>query len=387
MKLNSDLARKIVKEARSSIDEHFIIVDTTSRIIASSEPERIGEFHEGAKMAIAEDRVVHIHPKDVAQLKGVKPGINMPIKFNNMVIGVIGITGYPEDVRPFADIIRRLTELFIKEAIHAEQLSARNRGIESYIYEWVHRETIDSSFIERGEILGISIDSSYGLLLCRLEGLAASSQGKREPITSMGNSQLEEQLRAWFVADFNSKEDMMIRWGKDGFLFLIQEPRFQTQRLKKVLEKWHRQLQRSSLFLRAGLSKQCHKRSLKVSFNEAQKALNSTSHNVPITLYEHLRLDILLQELNIDVIQAYLNVTLKPIENDSTLLLTLMTYFAEEMSITQAAEALHVHINTLHYRLNKIAKLTNINLKTTEGIVLAYLALRLSNEQKHQTKM
>ncbi|GGE49539.1 carbohydrate diacid regulator [Pullulanibacillus camelliae] len=375
MKLNADLASKIVKEARSSINEHFIIVDTECKIIASSESERIGEFHEGALQAIQENRIVNIYPEDRHKLQGVKPGINTPIKYQDEIIGVIGITGDPLHVRPYADIIRRLTELFIREAIQAEQLASRNRGLEAFIYEWIHRKTVDEAFKQRGDILGIPLSGAYGLVLCRLH--SREENGKS---LSVDEARVDEYIQACFHQAFNIKEDVMIHWGKEGYLLLINEQNFKRHTIGELFHNWCSEVKGMGARLAIGVAQHTYEEIVSEGFREAEKALNACTVERPVMFYEQLRLEILLQDIPDETCQAFFNVTLKRLENSPELIQTIEAYFAQNMSIASAAEALHLHVNTLHYRLNKIAEMTELDVKTTEGIVLAYLALRLRQE-------
>lgn len=50
-----------------------------------------------------------------SQYKGSINGINLPIEFNNEIIGVIGITGDPKEVEQYGLITKKMTEILIKE--------------------------------------------------------------------------------------------------------------------------------------------------------------------------------------------------------------------------------------------------------------------------------
>lgn len=80
--------------------EHLIVVNGQGIIIASTDKNRIGSFHEGATLVMKSGHRLHITERDAKRLKGVKPGINLPIYYNKKVIGVIGITGTPSVVEP-----------------------------------------------------------------------------------------------------------------------------------------------------------------------------------------------------------------------------------------------------------------------------------------------
>src|SRR5689334_24967725 len=106
--------------------EHVIVTDPRGIIIASTEEKRVGFFHEGAWNVMQRKQKLYISKKEAADAKGVKPGINLPISYQGAIIGAIGSTGTPEAVAPFADIIRRLTELTSREALHIETKAWEN---------------------------------------------------------------------------------------------------------------------------------------------------------------------------------------------------------------------------------------------------------------------
>ncbi|MBK5305647.1 MAG: helix-turn-helix domain-containing protein [Frankiaceae bacterium] len=72
---------------------------------------------------------------------------------------------------------------------------------------------------------------------------------------------------------------------------------------------------------------------------------------------------------------------LEPLERNPDLLLTLDTYLAENLDRRRTAAALHVHPNTLDYRLKRIVGLTGLEPASTTGLQLlaaAAMARRLS---------
>jgi sugar diacid utilization regulator len=72
---------------------------------------------------------------------------------------------------------------------------------------------------------------------------------------------------------------------------------------------------------------------------------------------------------------------LDPLDRNPDLLLTLETYLAEDLDRRRTAAALHVHPNTLDYRLKRIVGLTGLEPTTTSGLQLlaaAVLARRLA---------
>ena len=66
-------------------------------IIAATEEERVGVFHEASYNMIKNGlRQIVVYPEDVPKYLGVKNGVDMTIVHNNKIVGGIGVTGLPE---------------------------------------------------------------------------------------------------------------------------------------------------------------------------------------------------------------------------------------------------------------------------------------------------
>ena len=64
-------------------------------------------------------------------------------------------------------------------------------------------------------------------------------------------------------------------------------------------------------------------------------------------------------------------------EGAGELLHTLEVYFDNNGNLSQAAEALFIHRNTLTYRLDRITEISGIDFDNTETLLAAQLALRI----------
>lgn len=81
-------------------------------------------------------------------------------------------------------------------------------------------------------------------------------------------------------------------------------------------------------------------------------------------------------------INAFVSATLGPVmEHDrgkeAELLKTLMVYTQFIQHPGQAAKELHIHLNTLHYRLKKIAELLHVDLQNPDDLLNLQLACKL----------
>ena len=106
MKISSNLAQKIVDNMRMVLNHQVNFMDMNGFIIASSDPERINTFHGGAAVVLKRKTPLFIAYD--GQYEGARKGINMPIFFDNQVIGVIGVSGDSE-VEKYTEIVKAMT--------------------------------------------------------------------------------------------------------------------------------------------------------------------------------------------------------------------------------------------------------------------------------------
>lgn len=79
----------------------------------------------------------------------------------------------------------------------------------------------------------------------------------------------------------------------------------------------------------------------------------------------------------------FVNRTIGTIVEDSELLDTLKTFIVKNQSFKNTADELHIHINTLHYRLKRIEQITNLNPRDFHDMTTLYLAtIFLDNHPK-----
>ncbi|MBP3363022.1 MAG: CdaR family transcriptional regulator, partial [Pseudomonas sp.] len=111
--LDHDLAQDIVDRAMAILPYNVNVMDSQGLILGSGEPERINTRHEGAQLVLANGRVVEIDAQTAKCLKGVQPGINLPLLLDQRLIGVLGLTGEPELLRTYAELVRMTAEMLV----------------------------------------------------------------------------------------------------------------------------------------------------------------------------------------------------------------------------------------------------------------------------------
>jgi carbohydrate diacid regulator len=358
----------MIVEARGLINEELIFVDTNGIIIASSDEKRIGDFHEGALIAFRERRKLVITTKDEKMLKGVRAGINLPVFFNRKVIGVIGITGDPDTVSPYGELLRKMTELFIQESHYSNQLEWEARAIEAFVFDWIQLKEWSSSFYERGQVLNLDLQIERQVIIIQLEDHQPSIQ-----------KEVWHDIKSYLSP---MEKDILVRWGNDRFLLLLASSKaskkektlFKLTQIKEYLTS------HMNLHVSIGVGQMVHPQYVSEAYIQAERALQVAKKTNSIIFDEDLRFEMCLQEISKETKQNFVSRSLHPILSDEELLQTLRVFFEQNQSYKKTAEFLHIHINTLHYRLKKIEELTQLNPKHFHDLVNLYIALIFLDE-------
>ncbi|MBT1170509.1 sugar diacid recognition domain-containing protein [Bifidobacterium sp. SO4] len=123
MDIDPHIATTIVENIKGVLQHDINFFNTEGRVIASTDPTRIGTDHEAALLAARTGRIVAVdaeHP-----FAGARDGINVPVMQGDTVIAVVGITGERARVEPFGNVIKKMTEILVRENL--EQVSRFDR--------------------------------------------------------------------------------------------------------------------------------------------------------------------------------------------------------------------------------------------------------------------
>lgn len=103
--IDTQFAQGIVELIHQETNQNAHIFGEGGMIIATTQPERLGTIHTGAK-DIVSGKVEHIAiTEEMAKtMSGTRPGFSVGIHSNSVCIGAIGISGDPHLMKPIAMI-------------------------------------------------------------------------------------------------------------------------------------------------------------------------------------------------------------------------------------------------------------------------------------------
>lgn len=174
--LTKQLADEIVEQTMIRLKRNLNVMDTNGMILASGEKIRINKIHEGAAFVAKTEEVLWITEENLAEWHGTKPGVNMPIHFQQQLVGVIGITGNPVDLREIATLVQLTTEMMVHQSLIASRAEWKRKMKELIFEELVSGEPLSLIVKERLALLGFSTKSPFATLLIEFKSFAPSSQ-------------------------------------------------------------------------------------------------------------------------------------------------------------------------------------------------------------------
>lgn len=173
--LDEALAQKLIDQLSDTTEHSINIMNESGIIIASKDKSRIGSFHETAYNMIVQGTET-VEVKDSDKLLGTKQGINMAIKSKNTTVGIIGITGNPDEVRPLGRLLKMSVESLYELELQYEQANKRKSMKDQLLRQILYTEKADIEEI-RKEIKAFSYNPNAKRICILVE-----TDGKIQPI-------------------------------------------------------------------------------------------------------------------------------------------------------------------------------------------------------------
>jgi carbohydrate diacid regulator len=341
-------------------------------IIASSDTERIGTFHGGAK-ELVDLKLQEVVVKSDTEYQGARPGINLAINFQDEIVGVIGVTGPYQEVSKYGQIIKKMTEILMLDQYYKEQKDIDHRIRERYLDEWILGESknITPQLIKRGSMLQLDITLPRRILAISFKATEEISATKLQRMIDASEHIITDIL----------KEDKNSIWLKNGIELLCVVPDRTNQEMIHLAERMKQEIElKYPLTFSCGIDAYCEGYKLiHNSVIKAEKALRTSlrSHQKGIRLYESITMEIFQSELSSNIKREYIlrifkGCSMEEIENWIGI---LNVFYEEEGSIVHAAQRLFIHKNTLQYKLNKIKEKTGYDPRSIRYSSLFYNAI------------
>ena len=98
----------------------------------------------GRHIVAKTEEVLWITEENMADWHGTKPGVNMPIHFQQQLVGVIGITGNPAELREIATLVQLTTEMMVHQSLITSRAEWKRKMKELIFEELISGEPLSS---------------------------------------------------------------------------------------------------------------------------------------------------------------------------------------------------------------------------------------------------
>lgn len=358
----SGLAQDFVDATSALVGGRTInIMDENAVIIASTERERIGTFHQGAAEVIATGRTVIIEKDAISHYPGAKEGCNMPIFFKDKLIGVVGIFGCEDEVRNIANILRvYVTQHF------SLQLSAQRQTRESEVRSQLLRLLLLGD-TEQKEVISQFSDLLELHLTFPVRVLLLRAPEETTPQTHLNRFIPLFQNLLW-QGVLDRRQDVFGIQKKDYVIIYSSRPEPDSQ--PKMLAALTETLRHEKGYRLASGNPCKDLNSIPEGLREASILLNISDK--PTALMEETDSQILYLlhktlkaggNRNARELYERLKESQDP-KQAELLMATARAYYHENGSVQKASELLHIHKNTLLYRMRRLYLLLGLEEET-----------------------
>lgn len=360
--------QNILCEMKEIVDQDLIFMNVDGIIKASTVTSRIGNVHYGGKKVVETGKDLMIYSDD--EYIGAKKGINMPVRLDETIIGVIGITGNSDEVIKYVKIIKRLTEIFIKSGYAKDLENSEIKKDRMILESLLFSETnIDENQINRYESLfGIKNKIPRFVIVSTIIG--SDSKVVRN---------IDEVFRI-FRSTLKNNNTIISLTGNN--IVMILESDSKNYCNEQILKAKSEIKKKINLNMRFGIGdKQTEINRLRISYLKAMDALKwsmaVTKEN--ITYYEDFDIEIILSKMPTAVMEEYVEKIFSNLDTseikDMGKIIEL--YEKHNGSLKLISQELFIHKNTLQYKINKLSEKTGYDMRNHREFMALRIALIL----------
>jgi carbohydrate diacid regulator len=342
LELTDQLGKEIIQRLSKYIDVPINLMNAHGKIVASTDPDRVNQLHGGAQTVIETTQPQFITKDQVDQYSNVKAGANLPIFHRGKLAGVVGLTGDPDRVMQAAGMTQGSVEIALEQIFIQRQAFYQERQWSHWLQQLLQDGGTDTEELENEAqyTLRVDVDQSWQVVIFQ----------------SQNPFELTEKLRRilhgqqpLFILPFQ-ENSVIVPFPFSGLPIHIHP-------MDEV---------------KIGIGEPGYSiTGIRRSFQQAKETVELAGKSGEIVYSNELEMERLLnyQDSNIyeEVTSEYrqrFNRLDKPYVD------TLQLYFENDLKMSRTADILHIHRNTLIYRLEQIHKKVGLDPRNFKDAVI-----------------
>lgn len=358
-RIRPQIAQQIVETVKDFCGHDINFIDKNGIIFASTNPARVGTFHEIGKAVITQGKTIHVDADN--SFSGTQKGVNIPVSYHGEIAAVIGISGEPALVSSYAQLACKITRLILRENELESQRSSRKQSLNYCLQNLIGGIPLDHDFlIDIMRQYNVDEDDLFRATVVRMTGQYDPSS----------QPSLEQEIYQVFQSTGSRMYTFIF---PNTYLLCLPQHQLKSFRFMAA-----QLIQTYPGIFHIGIGTPICLALLHHSYQEAEMALRSLSGERNLAVFDDLDLDILLTAISDSEKKLFLDKTCRALEERDLEL--LKTYFANNMSLKATAEQLFLHKNTIQYQLDRITRHTGYNPREFRDAVVLYLSSKLLQE-------
>lgn len=378
--ITTGMAQPIVDQMIKVIDYNVNIMNHEGLIVASGDESRIHQKHQGALEAIELKRERVIYEPDFQDMVGTNIGVNVPIEINEDIIGVVGITGDPNKIYKLTHIIKITVETLLSQQILIEQLRYKQTALEEWMQKLVDEHFNNIPLLEsKARYLNINYKKNCVLILIEV----TEFNKKTYDFETLHKNEIRMiELFKLYYPNYLFPTYL----GKGLFVLMLPSTQIiETEQLLERGNEMHHRLKSQEIDCYIGIGR--IDKGILGYRSSYQDALHSISilkqlqSKTRVTHIDEWGILQLITQVPPEARQNYIDQFFnhRPLLQEE-LVETLNMFLENDLHVKETSERLHIHRNTLTYRLDRIKELWGLDARVFNDAInlqLLYWCKRL----------
>ena len=383
------LTTKIVQPFIATLEEalHYkvTITDTDGYIVGSSDPARLNQFHPSAYEILCERQP--IESWDIATdsyvnvPEGVQLGYGERVIYDGECIGLIGLVGAPEEIKQSIKTAQLVLQLMLDRKKASDELKLISKDKKAFLLRLLQGQYGSPEWIkERADTYKIDLSRPRYVLTVQI------NLEKFDEKSPLELSQIKETMHRAIRSIFFEQEDLLYEYDTGETVLLTAGKHLDASQRRRQIEKAAARLyaelrEQCKVSALIGVSEECGDYTgIPLALRQGRMAAEigaKTENGEGLYFYSQMRLGRIVASFSPEIrpiLQR--DILSKLLENHAdSLLETLFTYFEMNGNVSQTAEKLFIHRNTLQYRFRKIKEITGFDIYHIDDLVQLRLAV------------
>ena len=383
------LTTKIVQPFIATLEEalHYkvTITDTNGYIVGSSAPARLNQFHPSAYEILCERQP--IESWDIATdsyvnvPEGVQLGYGERVIYDGECIGLIGLVGAPEEIKQSIKTAQLVLQLMLDRKKASDELKLISKDKKAFLLRLLQGQYGSPEWIkERADTYKIDLSRPRYVLTVQI------NLEKFDEKSPLELSQIKETMHRAIRSIFFEQEDLLYEYDTGETVLLTAGKHSDASQRRRQIEKAAARLyaelrEQCKVSALIGVSEECGDYTgIPLALRQGRMAAEigaKTENGEGLYFYSQMRLGRIVASFSPEIrpiLQR--DILSKLLENHAdSLLETLFTYFEMNGNVSQTAEKLFIHRNTLQYRFRKIKEITGFDIYHIDDLVQLRLAV------------